>query len=136
MDDIKNLLIEFQSKLSGLGFSNEESGTILQQVVVMASANMSKQDLTFLTEEEKKLVSDPSLFSMDASQLSDIANSSPNLIRYLDIFRDELKGAIGDFDSLVSDVQAGKPNDELTILGKYGIDPNDLPNDDEPQISE
>lgn len=105
MDEVKAIVSDFQKKLLSLGFSAEEISTILYEVVLIAAAGLSQQDLSFLSKEELEFVSNRDLMQLTPEQLRDVTVMTPNLVRYMSIYAQELRKAIKEFDNIVEDVK-------------------------------
>jgi|SRR5579872_6573799 len=105
MEQIKTIIGDFQKKLQALGFDEQQIASILYEVVLIASAKLGETDLSFLTKEEMDFVSNKDLLQLDQQQLHDITSSNPNLMKYLDIYANELRSSIDEFDKIVEEVK-------------------------------
>ena len=106
MEQIKTIISDLQQKLVTLGFNDEQIRTILYEIVLIASAKLAEEDLSFLSKEEMDFVSNKDLMQLTPQQLSEITLSSPNLIQYMDIYAKNLKQAITEFDQIIMDVRS------------------------------
>ena len=105
MEEIKQIIEEFQRKLVSLGFDQEQIATILYEIVLIASAKLSESDLSFLSPEELQFVSNKDLLQLTPEQLQEVSIATPNLVRYLSLYAMQLQVAIQEFDQIVDDVK-------------------------------
>lgn len=105
MEKIKGILNGFKEKLISLGFDEQQMSTIMYEIILVASAKLSEEDLTFLTPEELEFVSNKDLLQLTPEQMQEITQKSPNLMKYLDVYGKKLDEAIGEFDQVVADVR-------------------------------
>jgi hypothetical protein len=102
---VSQIISDFQKQLVPLGFSEEQIYTILTEVVLIASAKLSQEDLSFLSTEEIAFVSNGDLLKLKPETLKRVISARPNLSRYVEIYANALKESIHEFDQIVEDAR-------------------------------